>query len=874
MKILMTFIGALIGAGCLDGSPIGGIVVGGSIGYLWASVLELKAALRALNGAQPIASKTASSSVIPVDPQPLETPTPAPVLKPAPEPTPVESISNTPNLLDRIFIFLREFFTGERAIPHVGIVVLFFGVAFLLKYAAERSLLPIELRLFGSAVGAIALLAFGWRLRHRRALYALTLQGGGVGVLYLTVFSALRLYNLIPTTAAFAIMVALCVFSGALAVLQNARALAVLAAAGGFLAPVLVSTGGGNHVLLFSYYALLNVGILGVAWFRAWRELNVLGFLFTFVIGVLWGVQRYRPELFASTEPFLILFFIFYVAVAVLFALRQPPALRGYVDATIVFGVPVVAFALQAALVRNIEYGLAWSAAALGAFYIGLATALWRVHAATLRMLCESFLALGIVFATLALPLALDGRWTSAAWALEGAAMLWVGVRQRRLLARLFGALLIVGAGMFFLNDAHRPSGALAILNSAYLGSVMIALAALFAARLLERRDSGLRTEEHALAGVLFVWGVLWWFGGGLREIDTRVATQGVRLDCIIGFAALSAAAAEWIGARIDWTRLRGVALGLLPVGLLLALFTVVVKPHVFTLLGAGVWAFLFVTHVAVLQRRQDLSSPRYLDFLHGGAVWLIALLGAHELAWVSRQVAEGEIWSAIAWGLVPALAAVIVKGIKLPASWQAHRAAYDTIGAIPVLVAACVWLLLVNLTSRGDPAPLPYIPLLNPLDLVSLFIVMTLTQRVWQERAALSAEMFPVVCGASGVLVFLWLNAALLRTLHYWGGVAFDFGVMMDSVLVQASLSIFWASIALVVMLLAARRVSRTLWMTGAGLLAVVVVKLFLVDLDRTGTLARIVSFIVVGILLLLIGYLAPLPPARRATADAGQTN
>ncbi len=105
------------------------------------------------------------------------------------------------------------------------------------------------------------------------------LQGGAVGVLYLTVFSAVKLYALIPPVLALVLMVAIVALAGILAVLQNARSLAVFGAIGGFLAPVLVSSGGGSHVMLFSYYALLNAGVLGTAWYKSWRELNLTGFL-------------------------------------------------------------------------------------------------------------------------------------------------------------------------------------------------------------------------------------------------------------------------------------------------------------------------------------------------------------------------------------------------------------------------------------------------------------------------------------------------------------------------------------------------------------------------------------------------------------------
>src|SRR5690606_4939961 len=96
---------------------------------------------------------------------------------------------------------------------------------------------------------------------------------------------------------------------GVLAVLQDARTLAVLGILAGFLAPVWLSTGSGNHVALFAYYAVLNAAIFAIAWMRPWRVLNLLGFAFTWGIGIAWGVLAYRPEHYASTQPFLLLFF-------------------------------------------------------------------------------------------------------------------------------------------------------------------------------------------------------------------------------------------------------------------------------------------------------------------------------------------------------------------------------------------------------------------------------------------------------------------------------------------------------------------------------------------------------------------------------------
>ena len=131
---------------------------------------------------------------------------------------------------------------------------------------------------------------------------------------------------------------------------------------------------------------------------------NDHGFVFTFVIGAAWGIKYYQPQYFGSTEPFLVLFFLFYLAIAVLFAHRQPPQLKGLVDGTLVFGVPLVAFTLQAALVRDFEFGRALSALAMAAIYIGLAKILWHKQVEGMRLLTESFLALGVIFASLAIP--------------------------------------------------------------------------------------------------------------------------------------------------------------------------------------------------------------------------------------------------------------------------------------------------------------------------------------------------------------------------------------------------------------------------------------------------------------------------------------
>ncbi|MDP1693244.1 MAG: DUF2339 domain-containing protein, partial [Burkholderiaceae bacterium] len=226
---------------------------------------------------------------------------------------------------------------GGNLVAKIGLMILFIGVAFLLRYASAYVVVPIEVRLAGIAAGAIAMLGWGWHIRASRPGIALPVQGAALATLMLVTFGAFKIYHLLPATPTFALLLVLVAFTCVLAVLQDALWLAVFGIVGGFAVPILTSSGGGSHVALFSYYALLNAGILAIAWKRSWRSLNFLGFLFTFLIGTAWGVQRYEAAHYASAQFFLALFVVFYAAIAILYAWRQAPQLKSYVDASLVF---------------------------------------------------------------------------------------------------------------------------------------------------------------------------------------------------------------------------------------------------------------------------------------------------------------------------------------------------------------------------------------------------------------------------------------------------------------------------------------------------------------------------------------------------------
>ncbi len=766
---------------------------------------------------------------------------------------------------------IRNFFIGGNTLVRVGVIVLFFGVAFLLRYLAEHTHVSIEVRLSGVACLSIALVVLGWRLRSARLGYALALQGGGVGILYLIVFAALRLYSILPAAIAFPLLALIAIISAILAILQNSLSFALLAVSGGFLAPVLASTGQGSHVVLFSYYAVLNAGILGIAWFKAWRPLNIVGFLFTFAIGTAWGVLKYRPEDFATTEPFLVLFFLFYLGISILFTLRQSVNLNGYIDGTLIFGTPIVVFALQAAMLHDKLMSLAYSAIAMSALYLLIAYALKRQNADTQKLLIESFIALGVAFLTLAIPLALDARWNAATWALEGAALVWVGCRQNRILPRVFGALLNIAAGCVAMTEFKFTDSHWALPLGDYFGLLVQTAAAVFSARTLHAHRQILKEEEQIVPDALYWWGLLCWLVGGFSELNHYVPTH--EMPAALVLITFTTLASGEIHRRTQLGAARIAALLQLPAMLLFAAYAAFKFRHPFADGGWWAWPIAFVGLYYLMFRNEGAPRAPLANLLNAVAAWVFLALLSWELAWqVNTRIAGGDTWPAAAWAAIPAFflwqLPKFVTRVKWP--FARNREAYLFVAAAGVAFYLGIWSLATNASSSGDTSPLLYLPLLNPLDLSQALILLVLL-RYWRFLGAVASPDFaridprvplPTLAG----LAFIWLNAALLRTLHQWFHVPLVLEDLMASTLVQTCLSLFWSVLALVTMLLAARQKNRLVWLVGAVLLGVVIAKLFLVDLSRSGSVERIVSFVGVGVLMLVVGYFSPLPPARES--------
>ncbi|MEO8900257.1 MAG: DUF2339 domain-containing protein [Polyangiaceae bacterium] len=1029
-----------------------------------------------------------------------------------------------PSLLERGFLAARGWLLGGNTIVRVGVLLLFLGLAFLLRYASERVVVPIEIRYAGVAAAALALLFVGWRTRVRNAAYGLLLQGAAVGVLYLTTFAAMRLHPLLPMQAGFILLVVVAALAAFLAIQQDAPGLAIAGTLGGFAAPVLASTGGGSHVALFSYLLLLNAGVLAIAWFKSWRVLNLVGFVGTFGIGLTWGLRSYKPEQLASCEAFLLAFFLMYVLLALLFArhrlvdwaanlpelergalLRDAASHANAIDGTLIFGVPLAAFGIQLALVHGLEFGSAFSALGLGAFYLLLARALFERGRQRFLLLVEVFLALGVVFASLTIPLGLDGQWTTATWALEGAGLFWVGTRQKRPLARAFALLLQLGAALYFLRALRdMPADSRVLLGGSWLGAGLLGLAFLSNYRVARNalavgsheRDmvlkpvfaalglvfaylvapllggSSLTAVAWAIAGLATVWGGLrladpaYWVAGGtlaqlaagalylvshsqgagdstqvfaagfsgllicaLLGVTTLVSAvlaqrqaallprlaAGTRVALIFALGLINlavlfvlpwcAAAGVWAGSGLLivwlslWLRQRpplwfGLSLQLVgaaaflshlaplpgagelhafrhagfivPLVMALAAYGVGFRIHrsgvevlgarlkplsliallwgslwwayawgaelnrvllaweaalhamlavlslsvmlwalaarrwrwpelgrfCFALLpvaasllclvllghhytpwahyGALAWFTVLAAHLLVLHllpSEPTLRAPVATRFAHAGGVWLFLLVLALGLRRTFATLGdEASAWAWLGWALAPTGYLLVISRVRETRVWPVRDdlTAYRDLAGGPIVLALLAWVMLANLASTGSAAPLPYLPVLNPLELAFGFVLLACA--VWQRQrlatTALSRAGWPSALLAG--VAFVSYTCGVARTVHYWAKVPFALDQMLDSMVFQAGISLAWSLAALTIMVLGNRRARRGAWITGATLVAVVVAKLFLVELSNRGGLERIVSFIGVGVLLLVVGYFAPMPPRK----------
>jgi len=688
----------------------------------------------------------------------------------------------------------------------------------------------------------------------------------------LTTFGAYYFYGLLPATLAFGIFVLLGIAYALMALLNDALILAFLAVVGAFLAPILAANGDGNHVVLFSYYAVVNAGILAIARFKQWRSLNVLSFVFTLGAGIGWGATSYNDQLFRSTEPFLLLFFCFYLTITVWFAQRQKadegPIKHGILDTLLLFANPLAAFVLQAAMLSESKLLVAYSAVALAVLY-GILSLLcdrrWRVPS----VVTEGFIFLASFFLAISIPLLFDPKVTPAIWAVLGAGLVWLGARRQRLWSHFWGMIVHFIASLAFMAEVSdtKLTGMRLFANHIYFSTVIFSLAALTGSYILYRSRARWPKVAPILTIGLLCSGWLWWFGGGFSQVYLYL-DHTAWFSSLLTFVALSCLLAELAGAILNWPPLRFTLLGLLPFAAIGALD--MGQGGIYPLAAGGwyAWPLVLAVHLLMLWRWAD---RKWLTLYHAGGVWLLTFVLTQIAVWqVDHRFAIGN-WSIVALLGVPTLVLLLIGPANRRMPWpiSTHYVRYVGVAATPIALWLIAAALSIGIDEAGDSAPFRYLPFFNPLDLVLVGLLLVLWLWAIQLGRATERGLHELSAPAGWVLslfAFLAANAGVARAVHHLTGAPFTFDALYDSATLQTAYAIFWGALALVLMFIAHHRGQRGgwhgVWYTGAAILGLTVLKLFIVDLAHTGTVARIISFMSVGLLIIVIAYFWPVPP------------
>jgi uncharacterized membrane protein len=322
-----------------------------------------------------------------------------------------------------------EKFIGENLTNKIGIAITVIGVAIGAKYSIEHQLIsPLTRIILGYLMG-VGLLGFGIKLKKNYKNYSAVLVSGAIAIMYFITYSAYSFYDLIPQTLAFGWMVIFTAFAVIAAIQYDRQVIAHIGLVGAYAVPFLLSDGSGKVVILFGYMAIINTGILFIAFRKYWKPLYYSSFIVTWLIFFLWFVTKYKvTEHFGLSLTFLSIFFVtFYLIFLGNKLLRKEKFEAG--DILLLLANSFVFYGTGYAILDT----HATAGQLLGVFTLGNAVVHFGVSSVIYRQKLADknvfFLVMGLVlvFVTIAIPVQLDGNWVTLLWAGEAALLFWIG---------------------------------------------------------------------------------------------------------------------------------------------------------------------------------------------------------------------------------------------------------------------------------------------------------------------------------------------------------------------------------------------------------------------------------------------------------------
>ena len=336
-----------------------------------------------------------------------------------------------------------EKFIGENLINKIGILILVLGISFFVKYAIDKDWINEPARVgIGILSGAIVMVV-AHRLKKNYAAFSSVFVAGAISIFYLTIGIAFHDYKLFSQTVAFIIMVVITIFSVLVSISYNRKELAVLSLIGGFAVPFMVSTGEGNYKVLFTYIAILNIGMLIIAYFKKWNLVTLLAFIFTCVLFSGWSwigfddnKLPFRGALFFAT--------IFYVIFSIAIVINNIRNKGGFtkMEYFLMLANTFFYFGIGASIIQS------WKPEFKGIFTIALALynlvfamVLYRKFGINKNAI-YFLLGLALTFITLTIPFQFNGNYITLFWAGEAVLLLWLS-QKSKIATFKFGAIVV-----------------------------------------------------------------------------------------------------------------------------------------------------------------------------------------------------------------------------------------------------------------------------------------------------------------------------------------------------------------------------------------------------------------------------------------------
>ncbi|OQY03570.1 MAG: hypothetical protein B6I20_04765 [Bacteroidetes bacterium 4572_117] len=392
-----------------------------------------------------------------------------------------------------------EKFIGENLMNKIGILILVIAVGLGIKYAIGEGWINPVGRIAIGLVTGIILVSIAHKLRKNYTAFSSVLAGGGIAVFYSSIAFGFQMYELFTQTQAFLIMVIITGFAIVLSLTYNKRELAVLAILGGFASPIMVSTGEGNYIILFTYIMILDIGMLVLAYFKKWKIVNIVSFVSTIILFGIWMAKTFYDT---DTLPyqgvfiFATLFYLVFFLMNIINNLKEGEKFTA-LDFIILIINSFLYFGVGMFLIDKIDKGY------LGIFTISIAVLNFAFafplykRSQIDRNLVFLLIGLVLTFVSLAAPVQLDGNYITMFWAVESVLLLWMsqksGIQLMKISSFLIMLLMIVSLIMdwehIYLNPHIDAQPLTIILNKGFITSIVSIVALVFSMNLLKKDD-------------------------------------------------------------------------------------------------------------------------------------------------------------------------------------------------------------------------------------------------------------------------------------------------------------------------------------------------------------------------------------------------